>query len=296
MENMTKEQLIQMMMDMDVNGRTLPDGTAAGGMKQLKPLAEILDLTGKVAIVTGGARALGARIVSRLCEAGASCVIADVADEFAENSLGFFESKGYNVKYIRTDARDLVQIEAAVDFTVKEYGKIDILVYNSSVYGMVKFSDITEDYWDLCVDVGLKGAFFFTQAVAKQMIKQGTGGRIINISSNAGNSMENFYGHMIPYVAAKSGLNGITKSLARELKPHGIHINVVVPGGMASVSGMLLNMPPEIRELMDSSPKAPVGDADEVARVVYIMATEMSDYMDGSIVHVDGGTYLGFNK
>ena len=293
---MDKEQMIQMAKDMDLNGRKLPDGTVSGGLMNLIPLTEILDLTGKVAIVTGGARSLGARIVGRLCEAGASCVIADVDDEFAENSMAFFNDKNYNVKYINCNVRELAQINAAVDFTVKEFGKVDILVYNSSIYGQLKFSDITEDYWDLSLDVGLKGAFFFNQAVANQMIKQGHGGRIINISSNAGNSMENFFGHMIPYVAAKSGLNGISKSLAREFKPHGIHINVVTPGGMASVSGMFIATTPEITELRKSVPGAPIGDPDEVARVVYMMATGMSDYMDGTVVHVDGGTYLGFNK
>jgi NAD(P)-dependent dehydrogenase (short-subunit alcohol dehydrogenase family) len=293
---MGTDELLQKMLDLDLNGREVGNGLKFVGLKDLKPLDTILDLTGKVAIVSGGARGLGARIVSRLCEGGASCVIADIADEFAEQDIAFFNTKNYKVKYCKTDVCDINQIYAAVDFTVKEFGKVDILVYNTTRYGFVAFSDITEEIWDTSVDTGLKGAFFFIQAVAKQMIKQGHGGRIVTISSNAGNSMENFYGYLIPYVASKSGLNGITKSLARELKPHKIRINAVVPGGMMTVSAMNFKMTPEIQAAKDASPTAPVGDPDEIARMVYILSTEMSDYMDGSIVHVDGGTYLGFNK
>ena len=288
--------MLQKMLDVDMDGMNAPGpGRQLIGLKNLKPLKDILDLTGKVAIVSGGARGLGVRIVSRLCEGGASCVITDIDDFFAGNAVKFFSGKNYNVKYIKTDARSIAQIQAAVDFTVKEFGKVDILVYNTTLYRVEKFSDITEENWDNALDINLKGSFFFIQAVANQMIKQGHGGRIINISSNAGNSMENFFGWMIPYVASKSGVNGITKSLARELKSHGIRINAVVPGGMASVGGMMAFRSPESDEVRKNVPGAPIGDPDQVARVVYMMATEMSDYMDGTVVHADGGTYLGFN-
>jgi NAD(P)-dependent dehydrogenase (short-subunit alcohol dehydrogenase family) len=284
------------MMDWDLNGMDMGNGFKHVGLKNLKPLKDILDLKGKVAIVSGGSRGLGARIVARLCEGGASCVISDVGDGFAEKAIEYFNTKNYQVKYIRTDVRSLAQINAAVDYAVKEFGKVDILVNNAAVYRMDKFSDVTEEIWDAGLDINLKGTFFFIQAVAKQMIKQGQGGRIINISSNAGNSMENSYGFMIPYVASKSGVNGITKSLARELKPHGIHINAVVPGGMLSIGGMAREKNAEIDEIRKANPPAPMSDSDNVARMVYIMATEMSDYMDGSVVFVDGGTYLGFRK
>jgi 2-deoxy-D-gluconate 3-dehydrogenase len=223
-------------------------------------------------------------------------VISDVDDVFAKKAVDFFNTKSYNVKYIKTDVRSVAQVNAAVDFTVKEFGKVDILVNNAGVYRTNKFTDVTEELWDTALDINLKGAFFFVQAVARQMIEQGHGGRIVNISSNAGNSMETSYGWMIQYVASKGGINAITKSLARELKPHGIHINAVVPGGMLSVGGMVQERTPEIMEVRNANPPAPMEDSDEVARVVYMMATEMSDYMDGSIVFADGGTNLGFRK
>ncbi len=290
------ERQFEKMLELDMNGIDMGNGIKFVGVKNVKPLEKILDLTGKVAIVSGGSRGLGLRIVNRLCEAGASCVIADVLDELAKEISEHFSSKNYNVKYIKTDVRSIAQIDAAVDFTIKEFGKLDILVNNAAVYRTNKFTDVTEELWDLALDVNLKGTFFFIQAAAKQMIKQGHGGRIINISSNAGNSMETSYGWMIQYVASKSGVNGITKSLARELKPFGIHINCVVPGGMLSVGGMMQEKTPEIMAVREANPPAPMSDSDEVARVVYMMATQMSDYMDGSIVFVDGGTNLGFRK
>ncbi|MDR1766259.1 MAG: SDR family oxidoreductase [Lachnospiraceae bacterium] len=266
------------------------------GLKDVKPLKDILDLTGKTAIVSGGSKGLGLRIVNRLCESGAAVVIADVDDFFGEKAVEFLSAKGYTARYQKTDLRDLNQIHACVDYTVANLGKVDILVNNAAYYKIVKFSDITEEFWDTSLDISLKGMFFMIQAVAVQMIKQGHGGRIVNISSNAGNSMENFYGWMVPYVASKSGVNGITRSLARELKPHGIHINAVVPGGMMSVGSFNMERTPEIEEVQRANPGAPIGDPDNVARVVCMACTEMSDYMDGSIIHADGGTYLGFTK
>ena len=194
-------------------------------------MADILDLSGKVAIVTGGARGLGLCIVNRLCEAGASVVIADIAVEFAEAAVAYFTEKGCaNIKFIKTDVRYIPQIQAAVDFTVAEFGKVDILVNNAAIWKMNRFFDLTEETWDDTIDVDLKGTVFFTQAVARQMVKQGTGGKIVNVASVAGLSMESSYGFLSQYVAAKSGVVGISQSLAQGAETAGDQHQLRVAG------------------------------------------------------------------
>jgi NAD(P)-dependent dehydrogenase (short-subunit alcohol dehydrogenase family) len=287
----TFDAAYQRILGIDINGADL-GGMRIQGAKNADSMEKILDLSGKVAIVTGGARGLGFCIVNRLCEAGADVVIADIAVEFAEAAIEYFASKNKKVKFVKTDVRDVNQIHTAVDFTIKELGKVDILVNNAAIWSMNKFFDLTEETWDATIDTDLKGTVFFTQAVVKQMVVQGHGGKIVNIASVAGLSMESFYGCLIQYVAAKSGVVGISQSLARELKPLNININCVLPGGMLTPGTMHMNTPIEIKELANNNPRAPIADADEVARVVYMMTTEISNFMHGATVVVDGGARL----
>ena len=280
----------QRLFNMDFDG--VPDRSK--GVKNVVAMQDLLSLTGKTAIVTGGARGLGLNVVNRLAEAGACVVIVDIAVDFAESAIEFFNSKNYSVKFIKTDIRDMDQIQAAVDFAVKEFGGLDILVNLATVYNYKHFFDFTEAEYDLCLDVILKATFFFTQIAGKQMEKQGTGGKIVNVSSVAAYSMESYEGRTTPYVAAKGGMLALSRSLTRELKPKGITINTVAPGGMVTSSGAHMSisgrMAPDIRALKDSFPKVPVADPDEVARVIYMMTTDVASYMHGADVVVDGGT------
>ncbi len=291
----TFDEAYQRLLGLDIQGAEIA-GIKVQGLKNARSMKDILDLSGRVAIVTGGSRGLGLCIVNRLCEAGASVVIADIAVEFAEAAVEYFSTKDYKVKFINTDVRYLPQIQAAVDYTVKEFGKVDILVNNAAIWKMNKFLDLSEETWDNTIDVGLKGTVFFTQAVAQQMVKQGQGGKIVNVASVAGISMESSYGLLTQYVAAKSGVVGISQSLARELKPLGININCVLPGGMVSPGAIHGAPTPELREITKAHPTVPVTDPDDVARVVFMMATEISNYMHGAIVVADGGARLMIQK
>lgn len=291
----TLDAAFQQMRGIDIHGAEF-NGVKIQGGENAKPMNDLLDLTGKVAIVTGGARGLGFCIVNRLCEAGASVVIADIAVDFAEDAVAFFSSKNYNVKFINTDVRYIPQINAAVEFTVKEFGKVDILVNNAAIWKMNKFFDLTEETWDDTVDTDLKGTVFFTQAVTKQMVKQGHGGKVVNVASIAGIAMETSFGWLTQYVAAKSGVVGISQSLARELKPLGININCVLPGGMMSPGAMHMDITPELAEVMQKNPASPMTDPDDVARVVYMLTTEISNYMYGATVVADGGARLIIQK
>lgn len=278
----------QKVLGIDING--VPN--MIGGAKNAVPMTDILCLDGKVAIVTGGAMGMGFCIVNRLCEAGAKVVIADVAVEFAEKALEYFVTKDYAVKFIKTDVRYPDQIQAAVDFTVKEFGGIDILVNNAAVWSHRPFADITEESWNEIVDVNLKGTLFFAKAVAQVMEKQGKGGKIINVASIAGLSGDTAP-VMFEYVASKSAVIALTKSLVRIMKPIGINVNCVIPGGMITPGAINTQASPEAKKIRESSPKSPVADPDMVARVIFMLATQISDYMYGASLIADGGAHMG---
>lgn len=277
----------QRVLGIDING--VPNMTV--GAKKAKPMKDILDLSGKVAIVAGGAMGMGFAVVNRLCEAGASVVIADVAVEFAEQALEYFSSKEYKVKFVKTDLRYVDQIQAAVDFTVAEFGSVDILVNCASVWSHRLLSEITEDTWAEILDVNLKGTLFFVKAVAGVMEKQGRGGKIVNVASVAGLS-EDQAPVMFEYVASKSGVVAVTKSLVRALKPLGININCVVPGGMITPGAINTQATEAALALRKNVPRPPTADPDEVARVAFVLTTGISDYMHGATVVADGGACL----
>ncbi len=278
----------QRLLGTDING--LADRTS--GVARVMPMMDIMDLTGKVAIVTGGAMGMGACTVNRLCEAGASVVIADVAVEYADKLLEFCSSKGYNVKFIKTDVRFVDQIKAAVDFTLKEFGSIDILVNDAAIWSHRLLSEMTEEAWDEIIDTNLKGTIFFVKEVAQVMEKQGRLGKIINIASVAGLSADPAP-VMFEYVASKAGVVAASKSLARAMKPLGINLNCVIPGGMLTPGAVNTQATEEVKILRENMTNVPVADPDMVARVVLMMATHISDYMYGSTIIVDGGAHLG---
>lgn len=278
----------QKLLGTDING--LADRTL--GVARATPMKDIMDLSGKVAIVTGGAMGLGACIVNRLCEAGAKVVIADLAVEYADKLLEFCSSKNYTVKFIKTDVRLVDEIKAAVDFTLREFGSIDILVNDAAIWCHRLLSEMTEEVWDEIVDTNLKGTVFFVKEVAQVMEKQGSLGKIINIASVAGLSADPAP-VMFEYVASKSGVIAVSKSLARAMKPLGINLNCVIPGGMLTPGAVNTNATEEVKKLRESMAQVPVADPDMVARVVLMMATHISDYMYGSTITVDGGAYLG---
>jgi NAD(P)-dependent dehydrogenase (short-subunit alcohol dehydrogenase family) len=277
----------QKILGIDVNG--IPNMT--GGVKGVKPMKDLLDLSGKVAIVTGGAMGLGFCTVNRLCEAGASVVIADIAAEFAEKNMEYLASKGYKVKFVKTDVRFPDQIQAAVDFTSKEFGPVNILVNNAGVWSHRLLHDVTEASWYELMDINLKGQIFFVKAVTPVMGKNG-GGKIVNIASVAGLSADPAP-VMFEYVSSKSAVIAVTKSLVRTLKPIGININCVIPGGMITPGAVNTEATEEAKAKRSGLRRTPTADPDEVARVVFMMTTEIARFMHGATIVADGGDSLG---
>lgn len=291
---------------MGVNSREInPEALSRQNTESSRSIEELFSLKEKVAIVTGGGSGLGYTVVNRLCEAGASVVIASRGEERGRRAVNEFREKGYEVSWVKTDVSIVADCYAAVDFAVSTYGKVDILVSNAAGWSSCSYLDVSEELYDRILDVDLKGSYFMGQAVARQMVEKQIKGKIIFISSAAhlgegpNNLIMNTY-----YQAAKAGVTGLTRGAAEELKQYGISVNCVAPGGMlsAGVFSQGTEYPQKYgtvyREAkqMPSAPTPLAMNPDEVGRVVFAMCTSMSDFMCGEVVNVNGGAMLKFQS
>ena len=195
----------------------------------MKTIAQLFDLSGKGAVVTGGAMGIGQGIAFRLAEAGAGVMVADIDLKAATQTVKQIEARGGKAQAIRADVRSAADAEKVAQATVDAFGSLDILVNNAGIYPSSKFLDTSEELWDKVLDINLKGAFLYSQAAARAMIKAGHGGKIINIASiEALKPAED----TSLYSASKSGVVMLTKSMALELAPNKILVNAVAPGGI----------------------------------------------------------------
>lgn len=260
-----------------------------------KTIADSMNLAGKTALVTGGAMGIGYAIAARLAEAGANVLIADRDAEKAAAAAAALTGRGFKASSVATDVSDEAQVEAMVARAVSEFGGVDILVNNAGIYPTKLVLESTKEDFEKVIQVNLVGAFFAAKAAAKQMIAQGRGGKIINITSI--DALHPSSVGLAFYDASKHGLWGFTKNLAIELAPHNISVNAIAPGGVAT-PGTGLGAPanPDVEKLMESfAAKIPmhrVADADEIGKVALFLASDLSSYMTGSQVVVDGGTLL----
>ncbi|MFI5260427.1 MAG: SDR family NAD(P)-dependent oxidoreductase [Candidatus Paceibacteria bacterium] len=249
-----------------------------------KPIAELMDLTGKVAVVTGGAMGIGFAIASRLAEAGAKVLVADkdaAAAAAAAEKIGGISTA--------VDVSEETQVDAMIATAVAELGGIDIFVNNAGIYPVVPVLSATAADFEKIIHVNLKGAFFANRAAAKQMVAQGRGGKIINITSI--DALHPSFPGLALYDASKHGLWGFTKNLALELAPYGITVNAIAPGGVAT-PGTGMGKTATTEAFLAKIPLHRMADADEVGKVALFLASDLSSYMTGSQVVVDGGTLL----
>jgi 2-deoxy-D-gluconate 3-dehydrogenase len=268
-----------------------------------KTIAQLFNLTGSTALVTGGALGIGKAIVDRLSEAGAAVVIADINEKDSLETVAQLQRSGRKVSFIKTDIRNLAEIQAAVDFTVKQYGSLDILVNNAGIFPFSPALYIDEENWDRVLDINLKGAFFMAQKAAAKMLEGGKGGKIINLAS-----IDAFHptGNLVHYDASKGGIVMLTKSLALEWSKSSITVNGIAPGGIktpgvqqtsASMT-KAAGLTPEQGAAMSKSftahiPLGRQGEADEIATVALFLASPAASYITGEIIVVDGGYLLG---
>lgn len=243
------------------------------------------DLTGKVALVTGGNVGLGQGIALALAEAGAD--IVSVALSESDDTVAKVQAMGRRAHAISADLTSIEPVERVVQETLAAMGRVDILVNNAGLIRRADAVDFTEADWDLVMNINLKTVFFMSQAVARLFIKQGDGGKIINIAS-----MLSFQGGIrVPsYTASKSGVAGLTKLMANEWAPHRITANAIAPGYFATANTQALREDPvRSAEILGRIPAGRWGEPSDLGGAAVFLASRASDYVQGAILPVDGG-------
>lgn len=263
------------------------------------PINELLNLANKTAVVTGGAKGIGKGIVDRLQEAGANVAIADVDDAAAKAAADQLNTKRANSALaIHVDVSSADDVNKMIQETVSKFGGIDIMVNNAGIYPAKPLHEMADEDFKKVLDVNLHGAFLCVKYASEQMIIQGRGGKIINITS-----IDALHPSMVGlahYDASKHGLWGFTKNVALELSQHKIWVNAVAPGGITTPGVTALQGPSQpgvdMKAVMDAFmakiPMHRMGEPDEIGKAVLFLASDMASYMTGSQIVVDGGALL----
>ena len=243
------------------------------------------DLTGKVALVTGGNTGLGQGIALALAAAGAD--VASVARRASDDTVGKVLAKGRKGVSIQADLTSIEPVERILDEATAALGPVDILVNNAGIIRRADAVDFTEQDWDDVMNVNLKVLFFLSQAAAKRMIADNRGGKIINTAS-----MLSYQGGIrVPsYTASKSGVAGLTKLMANEWAKHGINANAIAPGYFATDNTQALQDDPvRSKEILGRIPAGRWGDPTDLGGAAVFLASRASDYVQGITLPVDGG-------
>jgi NAD(P)-dependent dehydrogenase (short-subunit alcohol dehydrogenase family) len=255
-----------------------------------RTLAELVSLSGRRAVVTGGGRGLGKAIARRLAEAGADVLIGDIDEALA---VTVAKELGGRAIGVAIDVADPASVADAADRAVAELGGLEIWVNNAGIFPNVPLLDLSEQTWDRVFAVNARGTFVGAREAARRMAAAGSGGVIVNIVSTAG-----FRGSapgLAAYVGSKHAVRGITREMSLELAPLGIRVLGVAPSYVPTEGNMMAaadatpsDAPPT--ELMFNSPIGRVGVPDDIARVVLFCASDLSTFMTGSTLLADGGT------
>lgn len=247
-----------------------------------------MKLEGKVALVTGASRGIGREIALGLAKQGADVVVNySGSEERANQVVAEIKELGRNAIAVQCDVSNSESVANMVKATIDTFGKLDILVNNAGITKDNLLMRMKEEEWDDVININLKGVFLCTKAVTRQMMKQRSG-RIINISSIVGVSGNPGQAN---YVAAKSGVIGLTKTTAKELSSRGITVNAIAPGFITT--DMTDKLTEDVKEqMLKQIPLARFGDPSDIANVVVFLASEDSRYMTGQTLHVDGGMVM----
>jgi 3-oxoacyl-[acyl-carrier protein] reductase len=251
-------------------------------------MTEFISLKDKVAIVTGGARGIGKAVAETLAKLGASVVVADLKAELAqETAKELAASTGQKVTALSVDVSNSESAKAMVKSALDEYGKVDILVNNAGITRDGLIMRMSEQDWDMVLNINLKGAFNCSQAIVRSMMNQKSG-RIINMSSVSGVSGQ---AGQTNYSSSKAGLIGFTKALAKEVGSRNVTVNAVAPGFIET--DLTVDLPEEIREWgIKLTPLGHFGAPQDIANAVAFLASDQASYITGVVLHVDGGMVM----
>lgn len=261
---------------------------------ELTPLSDLASLRNKRAVVTGGARGLGLAIAYRLAEAGATVVVADVDGDASKKAAESLIKTGFKALPIKCDVSSEEDVKKMTELAGSQMGGIDILVNNAGIFPRMSLQEITAEDFDRVISINLKGTFLCSREASRLMIEQRSGGNIINIASiDAVHPSEK---GLTAYDASKGAVLTLTKSLALELGQHDIRVNAIAPGGILTeslVSLVTSSSSPQgkaqLKKFMARMALGRMGRADDVARVALFLACEMSSYITGALITVDGG-------
>lgn len=247
-------------------------------------------LENKVAVVTGGAKGIGYAIARRFLEEGARVVIADTDDEAGPAAVEELDGLG-RIRYVECDVGERLDVRNMVAATLDAFGDIDILVNNAAILVKADFLDLDPDDFDRVLRVNLKGALLCSQAVARHMVERikegGQPGAIVNLSSvNAVFAIPD----QVPYSVSKGGLSQLTKVMALSLARHGIRVNAIGPGSIATeMLEQVMTNPDVRRTILSRTPLGRIGEPREIAAIAAFLASDQASYVTGQTIYADGG-------
>lgn len=260
----------------------------------------MIDLEGRVALVTGAAQGFGFAAARRLAEAGAAVLLTDRREDAVEAAAGRLETAGRRVAWAAGDVSVPSEVDGLVSASVERLGRLDLLVNNAAAYSNVRIEEMPLDRFAGVLDVNVNGAFWCARQAARRFIEQGSGGVIVNVTSI--DALHPTSVGMSHYTTSKHALWGLTKCLALELGPLGIRTNAVAPGPSlteGAVEYIRAGSPEGIdveHQWEEAAARVPMrrwADPDEIARVVVFLASDLSAYVNGAQIVVDGGFLLG---
>jgi 3-oxoacyl-[acyl-carrier protein] reductase len=247
------------------------------------------DLTGKVAVVTGGGQGIGKALALGLAGAGAAVVTADVLAENAASTARQIVADGGRALGVRVDVSKRAQVKAMIDSAIAELGRVDILINNAGVFPRGMVLDLEDETWDAVMDVNLRGTFLCSQAAARVMVAQGEGGRIINFASVAAFRPTSNGAH---YAASKAGIVAFTRNMAFEVAEHQITVNAIAPG-LTDTAQPRYGMTEE--EIAASGPTIPLGriaQPEDMLPTILFLCGPGGGYITGQTHHVNGGAWM----
>ncbi|MHB8992449.1 MAG: glucose 1-dehydrogenase [Chloroflexota bacterium] len=251
-----------------------------------RPMLRKFDLTGRVALVTGASRGIGAAVAMALAESGADLALVARTEAALEQTAGRIRGLGRRALVVPADVARVSALPGMVDRVVAEYGHVDILVNAAGVQCRKPILEVTEEDWDFVNDVNLKAVYFCSQAVARQMLKQGKG-KIINIASLTSSIG---IANVSIYTATKSGVLGLTRVMSKEWSRQGINVNAIGPGYFHTEMTKRLYDDSVMRQwVVDRTPMGRWGELEDLMGTAVFLASDASDFITGELINVDGG-------